>query len=162
MNASFLAQEIWADLWEFGRVLLIMVCGLGWQSFRFGRLRDREELFDSANVILIGLCSVGVFCIFLFLNIQMSNILKLIKVAPLWGAFSSVSFVGIVAISGLIAHQQLGTTRDEMNLSVLNTTEPSSSWMSPKLLLIGLCVSTLSGLLAAWWLWSIAHGRWIA
>ena len=162
MNAIDLAQEIWGDLWEFGRVLLIVLCGLGWQSFRSGRLSNREELSDLGKVILIGLCSTGAFGVFCFLNIQMSNILKLMKLVPLWGTFSGFSLLALVAAVGLIAHQQLGTTGDEINVSILNAAEPSSKLRtSPAVLLIGLGIATLCGLISSWWLWSIAHGRWI-
>jgi len=163
MNAIDLAQEIWGDLWEFGRVLLIVLCGLGWQSFRSGRLSNREELSDLGKVIIIALCSTGAFCVFCFLNIQMNNILKLTKVAPLWGTFSGLSLAALVVAVGLMAHQQLGTTGDEIKLSILSAAEPYPRWwMSSTVLLIGLCFSALCALISAWWLWSMAHGRWIA
>ena len=158
-----LAHEIWGDLWEFGRVLLIMVCGLGWQSFRSGRLSNREELSDLGKVVLIALCSTGAFCVFCFLNVSMSNILELAKVAPLWGTFSGLSLAALMVAVGLIAHERLGTTGDEINVSILSTAEPSSKWwMSPTVLLIGLCIAAVCGMISAWWLWSIAQGRWIA
>jgi hypothetical protein len=159
MNASALAHEIWGDLWEFGRIALILMCGLLWGWFVRNRMGNDEGPSGLVGVLLIAACSVGAFGLFVFLNIQIGDILRLARTAPLWGAFSALSLMAVVASVGLVAHRQLGTTHDETNLSILNVQRPSASWFSSRGVLQGLCVALLSASILFGWLWLIAHGR---
>jgi len=112
-----------------------------------------------AGILLIGLCTVGAFGLFLFFNIQMGNIIDLAKIEPFWASLSAFSVVLFVGIIGVVAHRELGTTKDETNLSILSPTQLSSSWPTPKMLLLSLCVSVLMASISVWWLWLIAHGK---
>ena len=159
MNASALAQEIWGDLWEFGRVTLILMFGLLWGWFVRNRAGSDEGAPGLVGILLIAACSVGALILFVFLNIEMGNILRLARIAPLWGAFSVLSFTALIVSVGLVAYRQLGTTRDETNLSILNAPQPSSIWASSRRVLQCLCVALLSASISSGWLWLIAHGR---
>jgi hypothetical protein len=106
---------------------------------------------------LIGLCTVGAFSLFSFLNIEMDNVLRLGSLKPTWAIFSAFSFAVLIASVGFVAHRQLGTTKDEVNLSILNVPAAPQVWFNAKRQGLFLLVSVALVAISVWWLRSIAN-----
>ncbi|MDP9112417.1 MAG: hypothetical protein M3O20_01905 [Acidobacteriota bacterium] len=98
MDATNLAQQILADMWEFGRLILIVVGGaFGWGSILNRSEEKKERARIQKNLILIMLGMTIPFIAAAFLNVQFANIIALMRVKPAWGMFTVL--VGLVGVS---------------------------------------------------------------
>ena len=157
MGAAYLAHAIAADLWEFGRIVLILFGACCW-NWLLWRGRSNSSASSLAGLLLIATDSVGAFCLFSFLNIQMKNIRSLAHFAPLWAGFSAASVASIVLFIAFVTRQQLGATKPDGSISILDVTQPTVSWWNPRTILIGLFAAVVCGVASVIWLWLIGRG----
>jgi hypothetical protein len=158
MSASQLASQILTDMWEYGRLVLIVVAVAAVSGFIIDHKNDHEGSNATGGMVLIGLCTVGAFTLFSFLNVQGANILALMRDSPAWGTFTSAAVTSLVVVSGITAYRYLAANRSENTITITGTSEQMPrktitgaiklSWLIVLLLLFA---STI-------WLWRLAGG----
>jgi hypothetical protein len=158
MSVSGLASQILADMWEYGRVVLILVAFMAVYGFIISRKHAQEQSNAPGGLVLIALGTVGVFALFSFLNVQGGNILALMKGSPAWGVFTSTVVFLVVAVSSTTVYRQLATKRRENAVTITGVSEQ----VPPKAITgtIRLCWLIVLILLSASaiWLWRLANG----
>jgi hypothetical protein len=156
MNIHDLSGKILSDMWEYGRLVLILVGFLAAYGFVISRRNDEQERTNvPGELVLIGLSTVGIFVLFSFLNVQASNIIALMRAAPSWGCFSIGTTIAAIIVCGTTLYQYFADLRTEKASSILNTSEPMITGMNRSMkiawLLIGFLLSA-----SIVWLWHLS------
>ena len=158
MDASNLARQILADLWELGRVVLIE----GAIAFVWGSILKRSEEASErwhfqALLILIMLGITGPFAAAVFFNVEAGNIITLMKIKHAWAIFSGLVALVVFLFLAITGYMLLAANRRALPLSLHKTVRELPRQFYPrKIKLIALVLSLLisSSIL---WLWSIAQ-----
>ncbi|MBW4028719.1 MAG: hypothetical protein HIU93_15190 [Acidobacteria bacterium] len=158
MSVSKLASEILADMWEYGRVVLILVVFMALYGFIISKKHAQEKSNAQGGLVLIALGTVGIFALFSFLNVQGGNILALMKESPMWGVFTSSVVFLLLIVSSVTASRHFVARRKENAITITGVSEqvPRKTitgtiklcWL---VVLLLLCASAI-------WLWRLANG----
>jgi hypothetical protein len=158
MSVSRIASQILADMWEYGRVVLILVAFMAVYGFIISRKHAQEQSNAQGRLILIAFSTVGVFALLSFLNVQGGNILALMRDSPAWGIFTIAVVFSSAAVSGVTAYRYFAASHTENTITITGTSEQMPrrtitgtiklSWLIVLLLLFA---STI-------WLWRLARG----
>ncbi len=159
MSVPELASQILSDMWEYGRLVLILVATMAAWGFIISRFEDDPEQSNTqGGLVLIGLGTAGVFVLFSFLNVQAGNIFALMRDSPAWGVFTSAALFTTVVVFGITAYRYLAASRKEEAITITGASEQmprraitntiKQSWLIVLLLLFA----------SAIWLWCLARG----
>jgi hypothetical protein len=158
MDISNLARQILADMWEYGRIVLIIgFVAIVW-GVLLGRYEDENERPPfQLGLLLIALGIVGGFALFSFLNVEAGNLIVLMRARPAWGIFTG--FVALLMSSFVvaIAYRSLTTKRKESAISIRDTAEAlPKQFLSPgaKTMFMTLLLLAITSIA---WLWLIAR-----
>jgi hypothetical protein len=154
-----IARQILSDMWEYGRIVLIIVLVLAAWGFVIGRTEDdREQSNTQGGLVLIGLGSIGIFALFSFLNVRGSNIITLIQARPAWGIFTSFVTLLVISAAALTAYLHFAANRRAPAISITQTSNnfPLKASAAPLKLAWSILVPLL--LASIIWLWYIARG----
>jgi len=158
MDASNLAQQILSDVWELGRLILIVIAvGSAWGVVLRRPGEQNERFRFQTLLILIMLGMIGPFIAAVFFNLQTANIIALMRIKPAWGIF-----IGLVALLVLLflvttGFSWLAANRKTLPLSLRKTAgELPRSQNTRKIKLILFALSLLIGA-SIFWLWRIAQ-----
>ncbi len=152
-----IARQILSDMWEYGRLVLMLVFVLAAYGFVISRTEDdREQSNTQGILVLIGLGTVGSFILFSFLNIEGSNIITLIQARPAWGIFTSLMTLSVISVAALAIYRHLATNRRESAISITQAYEnlprkaPTITLKLAGSILVPLVLASII------WLWLIA------
>jgi hypothetical protein len=157
VNAPGIARQILSVMWEYGRVVLILVLVTAAWGFAISRSEDdREQSNTQGILVLIGLGSVGSFCLFAFLNIEGSNIATLIQARPAWGIFTSLVTLLLISLTALTIYRHFAANRRVISITQTSESLPrKASTITLKLAGSILVPMLLASII---WLWLIAKG----
>ena len=155
VDAPGIARQILSDMWEYGRVVLILVLVTAAWGFVISRTEDdREQPNIPGILVLIGLGSVGSFCLFSFLNVEGSNITTLIQARPAWGIFTSLVTLLVISVTALTIYHHFAANRKV--ISITQTSEDFPRKASAITLKLGWSILVPLLLASIIWLWHIA------
>jgi Na+/H+-translocating membrane pyrophosphatase len=158
VSASDIARQILSAMWEYGRLILIIVVVLAvWGTF-LDRFEDENERSGITGAhVRIGLAIVGTFVLFSFLNVATANIIILMRVRPAWGLFTCLVAILVASVVVKIAYRQLTERRKEPVISVVESSEESTRVLFTtgiKLTCVSLALLAITDIV---WLWQIGN-----
>lgn len=156
--ASIIARQILSDMWEYGRILLIVVIAMAGWGVVLGRLEGEDDRVTTpSGLILIGLGIVGSFVTLSFLNVQASNIVALVKVKPVWGALTCLVALLVITIGWLISYRKIRQGRLEAALSLAASSSESKQVLFTRAVKVSCSVLLLLAIIDIAWLWKLSH-----
>jgi acyl-coenzyme A thioesterase PaaI-like protein len=158
MNVPNLASQILADIWEYGRVVMILVAFMAVYGFIIDKKHVQEQSNAQGGLILIALGTVGVFALFSFLNVQGGNLLALMKDSPVWGFFTSAVVLSLVVISGITAYRYLVAGRTEKAITITGPSEQMPQRTVTNTIKLSWLIVLLLLFASVIWLWRLAGG----
>ena len=159
MSAHDLARQILSDMWEYGRLVLILVFVTVAWGFVINLFdNDREQSNTQRVLISICLGSVGFFILFSFVNVQAGNIIALMQICPAWGIFTSIVALSIIAVAGMTLYRHLAASRREAPISITGSSEQLPQGTLTIILKLTWSVLALLLLTSVIWLWYLAKG----
>ena len=157
MNIHDIAGKILSDMWEYGRLVLILAAILAVYGVVISQRPDEEERASiPLGLVLIGLCTVGVFVLFSFLNIQASNIIALMRAAPLWGCFTVATCIATLVACGLTLYRYSAGLRSDRVGSIFDAPKATTNVVTRSNMLAWLVVALLLTV-SIIWLWRMAN-----
>ena len=157
MHSSDLARQILADMWEFGRILLIVGCvSVMWGGWIARYEGDNERRSLQGGLLCFALGTVGSFVLFSFLNVEFGNLVSLMHASPAWGSFTGLVALLVCGFVLMIAYKRLVASRKAAPLSILETAEELPGLYTRNIQWI-LMVLALLMLASIFWLWRIAQ-----
>jgi uncharacterized membrane protein len=158
VNVSNLASQILADMWEYGRVVLILVAFMAIYGFIISKKHDQERSNAPGGLVLIAVCTVGVFALFSSLNVQGANILDLIKDRPSWGIFTIAAVALLVVVSGITAYRYMVASRAQEAITITGASEQMLRRTIAAKVRVSWLIVLLLFFASAVWLWRLARG----
>lgn len=158
MSVPELASQILADMWEYGRVVLILVAFMAVYGFIISRKQAKEQSNAQGGLVLIALATVGVFALFSFLNVQAGNIFALMRDSPTWGVFTSAALFTTVVVLAITAYRYLAARRTEEAITITGASQQTSERVVTNTIKVSLLVILLLLLASTIWLWHLARG----
>ena len=158
MDASNLAQQILSDVWELGRLILIVIAvGSAWGVVLRRPGEQNERFRFQTLLILIMLGMIGPFIAAVFFNLQTANIIALMRVKPGWGMFTALVALSAFLLLAITGYQLLATNRRKLPLSIREATgePPQSLW--PRKIKLTVLIQLLLISSSIFWLWRIAQ-----
>jgi hypothetical protein len=157
VNSSDIARRILLDMWEYGRLVLIIVVALAvWGTF-LDRFEDENERSGITGAhVRIGLAIVGTFVLFSYLNVEAANIIILIQVRPAWGLLTCLVAILAVSVVGMIVYRQLTKRRKESVISVVESSEESTCVLFTTGIKLTCLSLALLAIMDVVWLWQIS------
>jgi hypothetical protein len=157
-DASDLASQILFDMWEYGRLVLILViagAAHGYWTSKSDNDSDRSKI--PFRLVMFALSTVGVFVLFAFVNRDAADIIALMKIAPAWGSLTSIAILSTVILCGITGYRYLVEKRTEKAISISGTYEPPPPSLTTALKVSWSAV-VLSFVASTVWLWHL-RGR---
>jgi hypothetical protein len=159
MSIPDLARQILSDMWEYGRLVLILVGVMAAWGFIISRFEDdREQSNTQGGLVLIALGTVGVFVLFSFLNVQAENILTLMRVSPAWGSFTSAVVFSAVVVFGITAYRYFAAKRTEEAITITGASEQMPRRAITNTIKLSWLIVFLLSFASIIWLWRLAKG----
>jgi hypothetical protein len=158
MNVPNLASQVLADIWEYGRVVMILVAFMAVYGFIIGKKHAQEQSNAQGGLVLIALGTVGVFALFSFLNVQGGNLLALMKDSPAWGFFTSAVVLSLVVVSGITAYRLLVASRTEKAITITGPSEQMPQRTITNTIKLSWLIVLLLLFASVIWLWRLAGG----
>lgn len=159
MDIAEIARKVLVDLWEYGRVVLIVVSVVAiWGLFlrRFAEEGD-EDHSQTFGLLRIALTIVGGFAALSFLNLQLGNMLVIARANPAWGALT-LSVVLLLALTVTFWVYRGWTYRvGNANLSVTKAVQPNAALLHDKIGKVAFLIITLMTAASIIWLWTMAN-----
>lgn len=156
MNVPDVARQVLVDMWEYGRIVLIVgFVAIVWGIF-LGRSEDENERPPlQLGLLLIGVGLVGGFALFSFLNVESSNLAILIRARPAWGGFTGFIVLVSALVTVMMAAKLFMARRSEASISIRPEGERPSRSVLPRIKVSLIMLLSLI-LISFAWLWKIA------
>jgi len=159
MSVPELARQILSDMWEYGRLVLILVVVMAAWGFMISRFEDdREQSNTQGGLVLIALGTVGVFALFSFLNVQAENILALIRVSRAWGCFTSAVVLSAVVAFVITSYRYLAASRIEKAITITGASAQTPQRAITNTIKLSWLIVVLLLFASTIWLWRLAGG----